>query len=393
MRSVELFTGAGGLALGLSRAGFESALMVEWNQDACDSIRANAYVGGVTHGWPLVQGDVREIDFRALGDDIDLVAGGPPCQPFSIGGKHLGAADPRDMWPQAIRAVRELRPRAFIFENVRGLTRAAFADYLRYIIARLRHPTILARTRESWADHLRRLEKLPDNAGEGPSYAVSVHQVNAADYGAPQKRHRVVIVGIRNDLGLAWRMPLPTHSREALEWDKYVSGDYWRRHRVKAADRPAHNSNVVRSKRTGDLFDRPGALPWVTVRDALAGLPEPREGGCPNLLNHRLQIGAKSYVGHTGSPLDEPAKALKAGDHGVPGGENMLCRPDGTVRYFSIRESARLQGFPDTYEFPGSWSESMRQLGNAVPAQMAEAICGRIAETLRASADDVQRAA
>jgi DNA (cytosine-5)-methyltransferase 1 len=110
---------------------------------------------------------------------------------------------------------------------------------------------------------------------------------------------------------------------------------------------------------------------WVTVRDALRGLGQPTGFG-----NHVFQPGARIYKGHTGSPLDEPAKALKAGDHGVPGGENMMVLDTGGVRYFTIREAARLQGLPDDYEFPRSWSESMRQLGNAVPTQLAECVGG-----------------
>jgi DNA (cytosine-5)-methyltransferase 1 len=108
--------------------------------------------------------------------------------------------------------------------------------------------------------------------------------------------------------------------------------------------------------------------PWVTLRDAIQSLGDP-----DGQRNHVHQPGARVYPGHTGSPLDLPAKALKAGDHGVPGGENMMVRDDGTVRYFTTREAARLVGLPDDYLFPRSWSESMRQLGNAVPAQLGEA--------------------
>jgi DNA (cytosine-5)-methyltransferase 1 len=100
-------------------------------------------------------------------------------------------------------------------------------------------------------------------------------------------------------------------------------------------------------------------------------------------LNHRFQPGARSYPGHTGSPLDEPAKTLKAGVHGVPGGENMLVRPDGSIRYFTVRESARLQTFPDNFKFHGSWTETMRQLGNAVPVKLAEVIANSVRGHLR----------
>ena len=123
-------------------------------------------------------------------------------------------------------------------------------------------------------------------------------------------------------------------------------------------------------------------LAWETVRDAISDLPDPER--YPNAVQaHRFQPGARSYAGHTGSPLDEPAKALKAGDHGVPGGENMLRRPDGSIRYFTVRESARIQTFPDTFIFEGSWSEVMRQLGNAVPVRLASVIAESVCDLLR----------
>jgi DNA (cytosine-5)-methyltransferase 1 len=103
------------------------------------------------------------------------------------------------------------------------------------------------------------------------------------------------------------------------------------------------------------------------------------------VLNHRFQPGARSSAGHTGSPLDEPAKTLKAGVHGVPGGENMLVRADGSLRYFTIRESARLQTFPDDFRFHGAWSEAMRQLGNAVPVDLAEIIASDVYRRLSPS--------
>jgi DNA (cytosine-5)-methyltransferase 1 len=101
-----------------------------------------------------------------------------------------------------------------------------------------------------------------------------------------------------------------------------------------------------------------------------------------SIANHQFNPGARSYPGHSGSPLDEPGKTLKAGDHGVPGGENMLLRTDGSVRYFTVREAARLQTFPDDYVFRRAWSATMRQLGNAVPVRLAEVVARSVAKTL-----------
>ena len=125
--------------------------------------------------------------------------------------------------------------------------------------------------------------------------------------------------------------------------------------------------------------------PWVTVRDALSDLPDPETNpeGAAKIADHRFQPGARSYPGHTGSPLDEPSKTLKAGVHGVPGGENMLRRLDGSIRYFTVRESARLQCFPDEFVFHGSWTETMRQLGNAVPVRLAEEVISSVGKVLR----------
>lgn len=385
MRSVELFSGCGGLALGTARAGFEHMRMVEWNADACATLAYNK-AKGVEHArdWPFIQSDVRQIDWSHIGGQLDLVAGGPPCQPFSIGGKHKGNDDDRDMWPEAIRAVRALAPRAFLFENVRGLARPAFATYLSWIKAHLAVPGVGRWAGEDHAAHLARLSDFMCRA----EYDVLVLKVNAADYGAAQKRHRVVVGGLRRDLGVALEPPAPTHSRERLLWDQWISGEYWRRH---AMPMPSGGPVADADRRAVALMrakgERPAEAPWRTVRDAIAGL------GAPNGRdNHVFQDGAKIYPGHTGSPLDAPAKALKAGDHGVPGGENMMVRDDGTVRYFTIREAARLQGLPDEWSFPSSWTESMRQIGNAVPVELAHSLGGWMARTL-GRVDATRRAA
>src|SRR5262249_29487426 len=135
---------------------------------------------------------------------------------------------------------------------------------------------------------------------------------------------------------------------DTLLFDKFVSGEYWERHRVPKRLRPASPPGIKEKLAAFGWFG-PATKPWLTVRDAICDLPDPEKPAAKAFLNHRLIPGARSYQGHTGSPLDEAAKTLKAGDHGVPGGENMLAFEDGRVRYFTVRESARLQTFPDEY--------------------------------------------
>ena len=382
MRSIELFAGAGGLGIGVSRAGFDPATIIERDRYCCDTIRENKDRGVLpVVNWPLHEGDVREFDFSRFEDSVDLVSGGPPCQPFSLGGKHRGNADHRDMFPEAVRAIREIRPRAFILENVKGLTRASFASYFEYICLQLSFPEVTAKQDEDWCDHLSRLEAHQTSGSyRGLHYNLVYRVLNAADFGVPQRRERVFLVGFRSDLGVAWSFPEGLHSSDALLWSQ-THGDYWDRHGVPRKERGlSPRAQKVAQKITA----MPNSRPWTTVRDALRGLPDPEyyPERSQSFLNHKFQPGARSYPGHTGSPLDEPAKTLKAGVHGVPGGENMMLRRDGSIRYFSVRESARLQNFPDDYLFHGSWTETMRQLGNAVPVGLAEIIASDIQRRL-----------
>jgi DNA (cytosine-5)-methyltransferase 1 len=302
-----------------------------------------------------------------------------------MGGKHQAHDDTRDMFPTTVDIVRRLRPRAFIVENVKGLTRSAFANYYQYILLQLSFPEIGKRGNEDWFEHFRRLqvEKASGRAvGKGLTYNVVPTLVNAADYGVPQKRERVFIVGFRSDLGVEWSFPKATHGLDALLFDQWVTGEYWERHGIPIRRRPKMPEKV--SARVRKLKEAPPdtLLAWRTVRDALMGLPDPESKAANGIPDHRFQGGARVYPGHTGSPLDLPAKTLKAGDHGVPGGENMLVREDGTVRYFSVREAARIQTFPDGYKMHGSWTETMRQLGNAVPVMLARIVAASVAERL-----------
>ena len=232
MRSMELFAGCGGLALGIARAGFEHDIVVECDVDSVATLTDNKS-RKVRHvrDWEIAQYDTRDLDFRGL-TGVDLLSGGPPCQPFSIGGLHLGARDPRNMWPEAIRAIREVRPKAFILENVRGLFRPAFARYLEYVTLQLSFPTFAPRDGESWNNHLSRLRKHGQSrrAQRARVSGVLSKAINAADYGAAQKRHRAIFIGLATEYVEDWDFPKPTHSQEALAWSKHVEGDYWKRH-------------------------------------------------------------------------------------------------------------------------------------------------------------------
>lgn len=372
LNAIELFAGGGGLMLGTALAGFKHVAVVEWEHNCCQTLRLNQAAGYPLIGdAAIIESDVRKVDWSFAPNELDLLAGGPPCQPFSLGGLARAALDSRDMFPAYTEVLSHLRPRAFIVENVKGLTRESFRDYYEYILMRLQHPLVKAREDETWREHAERLSR-EHTAGihDELRYEVIPTIVDAADYGVAQRRQRVIIVGFRSDVEAQWSFPRPTHSQAAL-YDAQEDGRYWTWHGMESGERI--------KGRSGD----PSLRPWRTVRDALWGLPDPHEKkASAKFLNHVLRTGAKIYAGHTGSPLDEPSKAIKAGVHGVPGGENMMRFSDGKVRYYTAREAARIQGFPDGYEFSGSWSEELRQIGNAVPVELARVVASSVAIAL-----------
>ncbi|WP_028934392.1 DNA cytosine methyltransferase [Pseudonocardia spinosispora] len=369
LSSVELFSGGGGLASAMHRSGFRHLLVNELERRACETLRANS-VG------PLVDGDVRAVDFTALEGTVDVVAGGVPCQPWSLGGAHKGPDDARNLWPELFRCVRETRPKAVLAENVRGLLRPSFEPYYSYILRELALPFERRVDGEDWRDHDKRLIKAlsaPRLGDDTERYDVFRLPVNAADHGVPQVRRRVFVVAFRHDLGFGdWQPPTPTHSETALAAAQ-VSGEYWDRHGL--TPRPP----VVESNRTPD-----GLQPWRTLRDAIADLPEPLPDRAehPGWLHHYGWPGARSYKGHTPNELDRPAKTVKAGVHGVPGGESVLRRDDGSLRYLTVREVARIMTFPDEWRLAGPRGEQMRQLGNAVPVLLGEVMAAAIHRTL-----------
>lgn len=365
MTDIELFAGAGGLAEGLRAAGFGPSHLYELDPYACETLRLNRAGPHGANDWTVHGGDLHVQDWSAFTPPSRLLAGGAPCQPFSLAGKHLAHDDGRNLFPLVLDAARALRPAAILLENVRGLLRESFSPYWEYLLAQLAFPSIAPREDELWEDHARRIRQHRRGIGVEPEYDVRWKLVDAADYGVPQNRYRVFIVATRADLP-RFGFPAPTHSRHALVRAQAL-GTYWDERGLTRRPPVLENGSLPL-----DLDD--GLLPWVTARDALVGLPTPSRSEPDAEMNHWSIPGARAYHGHLGSPLDWPSKAIKAGVHGTPGGENTLRDHAGEIRYYTLREAARIQTFPDAHVFYGRRKHVYRQIGNAVPVRLAAAI-------------------
>ncbi|MFB7540958.1 DNA cytosine methyltransferase [Streptomyces zaomyceticus] len=438
--SVELFAGGGGLVQASTNTGFRHLLLNEFAKRACQTLEGNRFdvfpedvdvevlvkwldvidkqraekAMGVGHGDrqhypPLVAGDVRKLDMRFLQErGVDLLAGGPPCQPFSLGGVARGDEDERNMFPEMFRAVREIRPKAVICENVRGLTRPSFNPYFQYIKRELSLPFVKRQKGATWKEHDRVLRDRLRARDTDPAetYEVTQHDVNAADFGVPQIRNRVILLAFRADLGvdaeLVKRAVAPTHSHAALA-RSILHGTYWTRHERAGAEIPKRVIDLVTSRYENEQLTIGSGddelRPWLTLRDAILGLPKidtdlldktTEQGGFPD---HIGWPGARIYDGHTPNELDRPAKTVKAGVHGVPGGESVmqldnlvrdektgLTRPE--HRYMTVREAARVMSFGDQWSMAGPRGERMRQLGNAVPVKLGEVFTSAVAKAL-----------
>jgi DNA (cytosine-5)-methyltransferase 1 len=392
--SIELFTGGGGLAWAMHEAGFQHVLVNEVDQRACQTLRENGAVDSHAvgrnprdHGlgWPLVAGDVHELDFGGFQGQVDVVAGGVPCQPWSLGGAHKGFEDKRNLWPELFRCVRQTRPRAVLAENVKGLLRPSFKPYYDYILRELSAPFEERVVDEAWHDHDRRLQKALRGSGDPSERYDVVHLlVNAADYGVPQIRWRVFVVAFRSDLGLAdWHFPKPTHSAAELARAQRESF-YWEEHGLS----PRSQIQAADESEADDGLNR-----WHTLRDAISNLPEPIGDKVehPGWIHHYGWPGAREYPGHTPNDLDRPAKTVKAGVHGVPGGETVMRLDDGTIRYMTVREVARVMTFPDHWRLSGPRGEQMRQLGNAVPVKLGMVMADAVASALAVARDNRPR--
>jgi DNA (cytosine-5)-methyltransferase 1 len=310
LSSVEICAGAGGQALGLEQAGYEHRALVEIEKDFCATLRLNR-----PH-WNVINGGVEHFSGLAY-KGADFLAGGVPCPPFSKAGKQLGADDERNLFPEAIRLVDEIRPRAVMLENVRGLMDAVFEDYRRYI-----------------AGEIGRM-----------GYETDWRLLNASDFGVPQLRPRVVFVAIR---------------RQGRGTQEFVWPEPQR-----------HKAPTV-----GDtLRDLMASGGW---RGAEAWAAQANEIG-PTLVG-----GSKKH----GGPDLGPTRARKAwAALGVDGRglANEVPAADfvGMPR-LTVRMAARIQGFPDEWQFAGKKTASYRQIGNAFPPPVARAVGSQIAECLRA---------
>lgn len=376
---IELFGGAGGLALGLQAAGFVTDRIYEIDQFACQTLRHNSIAnGGILRG-EIHEEDVSSIDWSTFIMKVRLLSAGAPCQPFSLAGKHGADTDERNLFPKVVSAVRSCWPDAVLLENVQGLYRPSFRPYFLYILAQLEYPHIVPKKGQSWQEHYAALRQHKESSRYAPAYNVKWAILNAADFGIAQLRRRMFIIATRANLP-EYEFPNPTHSEGSLLFDQ-ESGEYHSRVgvarlRTKPRDQPS-------------LLSDDGLKPWVTVRECFADLPKPSASEAEAENNHWHIPGARVYHGHTGSLWDYPAKTVKAGVNGVPGGENTLVLENGRVRYFTLRELARLQSFPDNYIFKGPRSRIIKQIGNAVPCELARVVAEPLFRLLQQQAPAV----
>lgn len=293
---LEICAGAGGQALGLEAAGFTHAAAVEIDADACSTLRLNR------PEWGVVEEDVREVDGRTY-RGVDLIAGGVPCPPFSVAGHQLGSSDDRDLFPEAIRLVRQAKPSAVMLENVRGLAANRFSNYREAII--------------------RELASL--------GYQADWRLLQSSDFGVPQLRPRFILIALRARASGRFRWPEPNIAAPTV------------------------------GESLKDLMaDRgwPGADRWAVGADRIA----------PTLVG-----GSRKHGGPDLGPTRARNDWLKLGVDGrgiadsVPAADDPLDH----LPKLTLRMTARLQGFPDQWQFVGRKTSTYRQIGNAFPPPVA----------------------
>jgi DNA (cytosine-5)-methyltransferase 1 len=306
--SLEICAGAGGQALGLEQAGFEHVALVEYEQEYCDCLRCNR------PDWNVICMDVHHFDGKPYRGKIDLLSGGVPCPPFSVAGKQLGNKDERDLFPEMLRLVGEIQPKVVMIENVRGLMSSTFDQY-RYSI-------------------LVSLMKM--------GYSTHIQLLNASDYGVPQLRPRVIIIGVSNTLKDSFVFPFPrkkdTRTVGETLYD-LMAKEGWK-----------------------------GADEWKMKADNIA----------PTIVG-----GSKKHGGADLGPTRARMAWAELGIDGrgvadEPPAKNFVGMPRLTPRMI-----ARIQGFPDNWSFGDRKTKACRMIGNAFPPPVARAVGERIMKVLK----------
>ncbi|MFP3155079.1 DNA cytosine methyltransferase [Lachnospiraceae bacterium ZAX-1] len=318
-KSIELFAGAGGLALGLEKAGFDAQGLVEIDQYAAQTLRDNR------PKWNVIEDDIIKVSEKGIANyvpediKIDFVSGGYPCQAFSYAGHKLGLDDVRGtMFFYFAKVIKDLQPKIFLAENVRGLSSHDNGKTLQTMV----------------------------NIFENLDYKVTWNIVRANDYGVAQKRERIAIVGIRNDFDIKYHLPKPYEYKPVL--------------RDALKDVPDSIGEKYPEKKKKILELVPAGGYW---RDLPVDIAKEYMG--------------KSYYsggGRTGMARriswDEPSLTLTCSPAQK---QTERCHPDET-RPFTVREYARIQSFPDDWQFSGSMGQQYKQIGNAVPVEFAKAV-------------------
>ncbi|CAM3051558.1 DNA cytosine methyltransferase [Paenibacillus sediminis] len=296
MNIVSLFSGAGGMDLGFIQAGHNIIWANDINAKAVKTYRKNI-------GNHITNVDIKEIHTSQI-PDCDMVIGGFPCQGFSVANINRSVVDERNkLYLEFLRVIQEKQPLYFVAENVKGLLSLAKGKVIEMI----------------------------HNDFRSAGYDVEYKVLNAADYGVPQIRERVIFIGVRKDLNHRIDFPRPIHSD------------------------PSKSSDLAN---------------WVSIGEALSGIPEPEEA--PYIPNHeysKYKLRFNGYLGHRVINPDRPAPTITArGDD--KGGVVIIHHPN-NHRRLSVREAAIVQSFPMDFVFEGSKTDGYRQIGNAVPPKLA----------------------
>lgn len=320
--AIELFAGAGGLALGLEQAGIHTLAYVEIDKFSCETLKMNR------PQWNVICNDIHNVDFSEYEGKVDIVTGGFPCQAFSFAGKKLGFEDTRGtLFHEFARCVSEVKPSIFLAENVRGL---------------ISH------------DHGRTLQTILDVLGD-LGYDIQYQVLNAAYYGVGQKRERIVIVGIKKGLNIQFEYPKPdetmTTLREALK------------------DCPKSEGQQYSEKKKKFLSQVPPGGCWVDL---------PEEAQKEYMGKSYYSGGGKRGMARRIS-WDEPCLTLTCSPSQK---QTERCHPDET-RPFTVREYARIQSFPDDWQFAGGIGEKYKQIGNAVPVELARRVGVELVKSIK----------